>query len=75
MNTWALLDPSYDIADQMVWVNATLKNARENGEKVYLIGHIPPGFTDNGGSPQMFKWCNTQYYQVFSEFSDIIVNG
>jgi hypothetical protein len=74
VNTWALLAPSYDIAEQMVWVNSTLKVARANGEKVYLIGHIPPGFTE-GGNPQMFKWCNTQYYQLFLEFSDVIVNG
>lgn len=73
LNTWALLDSSYDIANQMKWLNLTLENARQNNEKVYLIGHIPPGFTE-GGNPQMFKWCNTQYYQVYSEFSDIIIN-
>ena len=67
-NFYSLLNhknPAY--TKQTQWIQETLETARRNGEKVLIVGHIPPGIgstTDEYGD-----W----YYNITNHFSDIIV--
>jgi len=41
-NFWLLLDFD-DPSGHLHWLYRTLKRSEQNGEKVILLGHIPPG--------------------------------
>ena len=45
INRWLLIN-STDPADQLRWLVNELTLAEENGQKVHIIGHIPPGHGD-----------------------------
>ncbi|KAI8911316.1 hypothetical protein DFJ77DRAFT_469606 [Powellomyces hirtus] len=57
---------------QLAWLWGELEAARNAGQKVILIGHIPP--TDSSDQslykPQCFQW----YLQLSGEFSDVILS-
>jgi len=44
-NLWLLLD-STDPADELLWLVFELQLAELRGERVHLLGHIPPGHVD-----------------------------
>jgi len=44
-NLWLLLD-SNDPADELLWLIFELQLAELKGEKVHILGHIPPGHVD-----------------------------
>lgn len=37
---------SKDPADELSWLTEELQKAEYSGEKVHILGHIPPGHTD-----------------------------
>jgi len=55
----------YDVSGQIPWVNDTLRQARELGEKVIFIGHTRPT-----GWMQPFQ---DAFFPMFQAYSDIIV--
>ena len=66
-NFYALLnedDPMYD--EMKDFMTHTLNNARDSGEKVIIIGHIPPGLYS---LDHFSEWLN----ELMVEYSDIIV--
>jgi sphingomyelin phosphodiesterase acid-like 3 len=62
-----------DPADQFNWLQETLHYSRKNSEKVYIIGHSPPG-----GYEQSIKYMNLwdiyneQLLNIISQYSDVI---
>eukprot|EP01101_Sappina_pedata_P006065 TRINITY_DN2926_c0_g1_i2.p1 TRINITY_DN2926_c0_g1~~TRINITY_DN2926_c0_g1_i2.p1 ORF type:complete len:566 (+),score=196.98 TRINITY_DN2926_c0_g1_i2:28-1725(+) len=65
-NFWLWLDVD-DPTGQLAWMQSVLAQAQSNGEKVWIIGHIPPG---DGG-------CHSDYWQVYynmiSQYNETIV--
>jgi len=58
-NFW-LWVKSEDPAGQLQWFADTLAKAEEAGEKVHVIGHIPPC--------QCLKWFSYNYYRIINRF-------
>ena len=46
---WNILVPTLekDPGGQFAWMREQLKEAKDNGESVYIVSHIPPGMTDD----------------------------
>lgn len=68
-----------DPADQFEWLENVLKNASSIKEKVYIIGHIPPGFYNKVALPlsshKPFMYHPrflTKYLSVTEKYSDTI---
>ncbi|KAL0267657.1 UNVERIFIED_CONTAM: hypothetical protein PYX00_009860 [Menopon gallinae] len=64
-NWWLILN-STDPEQELEWLVDILKEAEEKGEKVHIIGHIPPGHTD------CLKTWQTNYYDIVERFSKTI---
>lgn len=58
-NVW-LLKNSTDPADELAWLISELDAAEKNGEKVHIIGHIPPG------QPDCLKTWSKNYYDIIN---------
>lgn len=58
---WLLVN-STDPADELKWLIFELQSSEFAGEKVHIIGHIPPGHADC-----MATWSRN-YYQIVSRF-------
>lgn len=65
-NWWLLLN-STDPADELSWFVRELQSSELLGEKVMVIGHIPPGTNDC-----LQVWSNN-YYKIISRFEDTII--
>ncbi|EDO31208.1 predicted protein, partial [Nematostella vectensis] len=65
MNWWLLLD-SIDPAGQLQWLVDTLQESEDNGEKVHIIGHIPPGSSD---CLKAFSW---NYYSIINRYQSTV---
>lgn len=62
-----------DPAGQFAWLTQTLQNARQAGEKVWLISHVPPGFHEKFGIGNLWTNFTPPYLAAISGFSDVIV--
>ena len=63
-NYWLLIN-STDPAGQLAWLVEQLQAAEDNGEKVHIIGHIPPGDT--------IQWWRTNYIKIINRYESTIV--
>nr|XP_006821102.1 PREDICTED: acid sphingomyelinase-like phosphodiesterase 3b-like [Saccoglossus kowalevskii] len=62
-----------DPGDQFQWLEDILLNATENDEKVYLIGHVPPGvFERHAGKSWFYPQFNERYIEIITTYSDVI---
>lgn len=57
---WWLLINSTDPVKELQWFIYELQNAEFNGEKVHILGHIPPGH------PDCLKVWSRNYYAIIS---------
>ena len=57
---WWLLINSTDPVSELQWLVYELQGAEMNGEKVHIIGHIPPGHSD------CLKVWSRNYYQIIN---------
>lgn len=64
---WWLLINSTDPADQLRWLVNELTLAEENGQKVHIIGHIPPGHGDCA------KTWSYNYHKIINRFESTVV--
>ncbi|MBN3300635.1 ASM phosphodiesterase, partial [Amia calva] len=62
-NFWLLIN-STDPADQLQWLIGILQESENNGEKVHIIGHIPPGLC-------MKSW-SWNYYHIVNRYESTI---
>ncbi|XP_028840193.1 sphingomyelin phosphodiesterase [Denticeps clupeoides] len=62
-NYWLLVN-STDPAGQLLWLVNVLQEAENKGEKVHIIGHIPPGLCLNSWS-----W---NYYHIFNRYEGTV---
>ncbi|XP_053122980.1 acid sphingomyelinase-like phosphodiesterase 3b isoform X2 [Hemicordylus capensis] len=68
--TLSLQDPG----GQFQWLEETLANASKAGEKVYIIGHIPPGFFEKKrGKPWFREHFNQRYTEIIQKHHGVIV--
>ncbi|ELU17764.1 hypothetical protein CAPTEDRAFT_96075 [Capitella teleta] len=58
-NWWLLLN-STDPANEIQWLGSTLQKAEDAGEKVHIVGHIPPGVSN------CLKAWSWNYYNIIS---------
>lgn len=58
-NWWLLLN-STDPVSELQWLVYELQGAEMNGEKVHIIGHIPPGHSD------CLKVWSRNYYHIIN---------
>lgn len=66
-NGWLLLNSSGDPGQMLEWLINVLESAEKNQQKVYIIGHIPPG--DHNCLP---TW-GAQFYQIVDRYEDTIL--
>ncbi|XP_078255713.1 cyclic GMP-AMP phosphodiesterase SMPDL3A isoform X1 [Rhinoraja longicauda] len=63
-----------DPAGQFEWFEETLKRAQQNKEKVYLIGHVPPGYLpDCLNITAVREKDNERLVQILRKYSNVIV--
>ncbi|XP_060838777.1 sphingomyelin phosphodiesterase isoform X1 [Rhopalosiphum padi] len=63
---WWLLMNSTDPVKELQWFIYELQNAEFNGEKVHVLGHIPPGH------PDCLKVWSRNYYAIISRYESTI---
>ncbi|EGC32843.1 hypothetical protein DICPUDRAFT_37701 [Dictyostelium purpureum] len=61
-----------DPAGQLEWLNSTLASAALAGEKVWVMGHVPPGYNEKYDVFNFHKQFNDEYLFSFGEYADII---
>jgi sphingomyelin phosphodiesterase len=67
-NLYTLLnDRTAEYFDQREWMKSTLEEAVRNGEKVVIIGHIPPG------DPTTIESYGEFYVPLVANYSNVIV--
>ena len=64
-NLWLLLN-STDPADQLQWLVYELQVAEFRGEKVHLLGHIPPGHVD------CVRVWSRNFNRIINRYSDTV---
>ncbi|GBP20693.1 Sphingomyelin phosphodiesterase [Eumeta japonica] len=64
-NWWLLLN-STDPATELQWLIYELQSAEFSGEKVHIIGHIPPGHSD------CLKIWSRNYYAIINRYESTI---
>ncbi|XP_057330103.1 sphingomyelin phosphodiesterase isoform X2 [Microplitis mediator] len=64
-NWWLLLN-STDPVSELQWLVYELQGAEMNGEKVHIIGHIPPGHSD------CLKIWSRNYYHIINRYESTI---
>ncbi|XP_017271108.1 acid sphingomyelinase-like phosphodiesterase 3b [Kryptolebias marmoratus] len=63
-----------DPAGQFSWMDQTLTEAANNKEKVYIIGHVPPGFFEKKRSKPWFtSKFNRKYLDLIKKHHSVIV--
>ncbi|XP_054854632.1 acid sphingomyelinase-like phosphodiesterase 3b [Eublepharis macularius] len=68
--TISLADPG----GQFKWLEETLTDASKAGEKVYIIGHVPPGFFEKKrGKPWFREHFNQRYTEIIEKHHGAIV--
>ncbi|XP_015791561.1 sphingomyelin phosphodiesterase [Tetranychus urticae] len=65
LNLWLLLN-STDPADELTWLINELQTSELLGEKVHIIGHIPPGSND------CLQVWSRNYYRIINRFESTI---
>jgi len=66
-NWWLLLNTT-DPADELTWLINELQTSELLGEKVYIIGHIPPGSND------CLQIWSQNFYRIVNRFESTIVS-
>ncbi len=71
-----------DGKDQMIWLSDQLKEAKNNGDKVYIAMHIPPGLDTYGYDKNRYAYnwhklpapnnWNDQFLEVISKYPETI---
>ena len=64
-NLWLLLN-STDPADQLQWLVYELQVAEFRGEKVHILGHIPPGHVD------CVRVWSRNFNRIINRYSDTV---
>ncbi|RUS86483.1 hypothetical protein EGW08_005733, partial [Elysia chlorotica] len=64
-NWWMLLNTT-DPAGELHWLIGLLQHSEDVGEKVHILGHIPPG---DSGCLRAWSW---NYYKVVNRYQNII---
>eukprot|EP01027_Heterolobosea_sp_BB2_P017299 GEZU01024521.1.p1 GENE.GEZU01024521.1~~GEZU01024521.1.p1 ORF type:complete len:331 (+),score=104.42 GEZU01024521.1:157-1149(+) len=62
-----------DPAGQFAWMNQTLTAARQNKERVYIIGHVPMGADERNGTANFWPQFNAKFLETILPFSDVII--
>nr|XP_028598576.1 acid sphingomyelinase-like phosphodiesterase 3b isoform X2 [Podarcis muralis] len=63
-----------DPGGQFLWLEDMLTKAAEAGEKVYIIGHVPPGFFEKKrGKPWFREHFNQRYTKIIQKLHGVIV--
>ncbi|MFI5397762.1 MAG: hypothetical protein ACHQ9S_19680 [Candidatus Binatia bacterium] len=74
---------------ELQWLTAQLADARSHGQRVWLLGHIPPGIDANSTAQNSAKgtscsaaivpfWADvysSQLYALFTEYRDVLAFG
>ncbi|XP_078611064.1 acid sphingomyelinase-like phosphodiesterase 3b [Branchiostoma floridae x Branchiostoma japonicum] len=66
-------DDNADPAGQFAWLEGVLQQAQTDNEKVFLIGHVPPGFFERSkGKSWFYPEYNKRYLQIIARYADVI---
>ncbi|CAN7988622.1 unnamed protein product [Ixodes hexagonus] len=65
LNWWLLLNAT-DPADELLWLVEQLLESEIQGEKVHIIGHIPPGVGD------CLQVWSENYHRIIARFEDTV---
>lgn len=65
LNWWLLLNDT-DPEHELSWLVAQLQDSEIKGEKVHIIGHIPPGVSD------CLRVWSDNYHKIISRYEDTV---
>lgn len=65
MNFWLMLNIN-DPGNELQWLISELQNAELSNEKVHIIGHIPPGYSD------CLKTWSQNYYNIIARYESTV---
>ncbi|XP_068180131.1 acid sphingomyelinase-like phosphodiesterase 3b [Antennarius striatus] len=69
-----LTEDMYDPAGQFSWLDKVLRDAANSNEKVYIIGHIPPGFFEKKRNKAWFtRKFNKMYLDLIQNHHSVIL--
>lgn len=60
--------------NQLIWLDTQLHKASEAGDKVIIIGHIPPGIQPRDQAPQWKDNWAVRIVSIFEKYSDVIIS-
>ncbi|KAM9320148.1 acid sphingomyelinase-like phosphodiesterase 3b [Gastrophryne carolinensis] len=64
-----MMDPS----EQFSWLENQLIDASQNGEKVYIVGHVPPGYFEKKREKAWFREnFNKRYIEIIQKYFTVI---
>ncbi|XP_053561347.1 acid sphingomyelinase-like phosphodiesterase 3b [Bombina bombina] len=67
--TASLSDPG----NQFQWLDNILTNASQHGEKVYIVGHVPPGYFEKKREKSWFtNNFNQRYIEIIKKHHEVI---
>lgn len=64
-----------DPAKMYEYLAAELTKARAAGEKVYLMGHIPPGYYERAPEFDWTEEANNRVEGILADFNDVVKGG
>jgi sphingomyelin phosphodiesterase len=62
-----------DPGKQLTWLTQVLTAAEHAQEKVFILGHIPPGIVDRGVQPESLPNFNTNFSRIVEQFQHTVV--
>ncbi len=73
------LEPPLDEADvdpfgQFAWLSSSLAAARSAGNKVYIVGHIPPVVDSYARKPMWLSRFSDQYLSIVDAYGDVVIS-
>lgn len=66
LSNWWLIVNSTDPAQELYWLANELQKSETRGEKVHIVGHIPPGRTD------CLKTWSIEYIKIINRYEDTV---
>ncbi|KAM3933426.1 acid sphingomyelinase-like phosphodiesterase 3b [Leptodactylus fuscus] len=62
-----------DPGDQFQWLESQLSDASQKGEKVYIVGHVPPGYFEKKRGKSWFREnFNKRYIEIIQKYHKVI---
>nr|XP_039269632.1 acid sphingomyelinase-like phosphodiesterase 3b [Styela clava] len=70
-----VVDGTGDPGGEFAWLEESLKSASQNSQKVFIIGHVPPGYFElaaNSPKRWFYPEYNKRFISIIQTYADVI---